>query len=298
MILRAAVLDLGKLIPEPDKLAEIGVRLGLTVLAAFAAISVARLVVARVERLIARADPENPSAEQRARTLGQILRNLAIWTIAGVALIHALGILGYDIRPLLAGVGVLGVALGFGAQSLVRDMIAGIMILAENQYSVGDLIEINGKAANVEAVTLRCTTLRDFNGFVHFVPNGEMKVVTNRSRGWNRQAVDVVVASDQDLDRALEVCHRVVAAFNRDPAWSGRLLDPVDVWGIEGLGAAEAQIRMVVRAKPGPDGPEATRELRRRVHRALAEASIRSAPAREVLVGPGLAGRPEVPPPG
>jgi small conductance mechanosensitive channel len=105
---------------------------------------------------------------------------------------------------LLAGAGIVGLAVGFGAQTLVRDVIAGVFILLENQFAVGDIIEIAGKPATVEAVTVRSTTLRDYNGYVHFVPNGEMKIVTNRSRGWNRVFIDVVVAGDQDADRALE----------------------------------------------------------------------------------------------
>jgi small conductance mechanosensitive channel len=124
---------------------------------------------------------------------------------------------------------------------------------------------------------VRSTTLRDFNGFVHFVPNGEMKVVTNRSRGCNRTAVDVVIPAGQDLDAALDVCRRVVERMNAEPAWQERLLDPIELWGVESVSGAEAQIRMVLRARPGPDGPEAARELRRRVQRALLDARIRTA---------------------
>jgi len=174
------------------------------------------------------------------------------------------------------------VALGFGAQTLVRDIIAGLFILAENQFSVGDLIEINGKPATVEAITVRCTVLRDFNGYVHFVPNGEMKVVINRSRDWNRMAVDVGVPADQDLDVAIEVCRKVAEQLNAEPGWRSRVLDPAEVWGVEFLGSQEARIRIVVRTRPGADGPETTRELRRRVHRALAKAGIRSALARDL----------------
>src|SRR6266705_4195962 len=111
------------------------------------------------------------------------------------ALIHVLAVLGWDVKPLLAGAGLLGVVLGFGAQTLIRDVIAGFFILVENQFSVGELIEVNGNAATVEDLTVRCTRLRDFNGFVHFVPNGEMKIVTNRSRGWTRIAVDLPIAA-------------------------------------------------------------------------------------------------------
>lgn len=212
---------------------------------------------------------------QRARTLGQIFRHLVTVIVAGAAMIHILQIIGWDVKPLLAGAGIIGVALGFGAQSLVRDVIAGIFILAENQYSVGDLIEINGKAATVEALTVRSTMLRDFNGYVHFVPNGEMKIVTNRSRDWNRIAVDVVIAADQGIDDAIAACRKTLEAFNADPAWRGRLLDPVELWGVESVSGQEATLRCVVRSIPGPGAHEAARELRRQLHRALSQSGIR-----------------------
>jgi small conductance mechanosensitive channel len=190
------------------------------------------------------------------------------------------------VQPILAGAGILGVALGFGAQTLVLDLIAGYFILVENQFAVGDLIEIDHKPATVEAITLRATTLRDFNGFVHYVPNGEMKVVVNRSRGWHRIAIDVPVSTNADLDSALEACRRVVESINADPRWRGRLLDPVETWGIESIGPSETVIRIVLRARPGPDGPETSRELRRRLHDALGDAGHRYRTAREVVLAP------------
>jgi small conductance mechanosensitive channel len=212
--------------------------------------------------------------------------------VAGSVVIYSLAVLGWDVRPLLAGAGILGVALGFGAQTLVRDIIAGIFVLAEDQFSVGDLIEVNGKAATVEALTVRSTTLRDFNGHLHFVPNGEMKIVINRSRGWSRLAVDVPIAADQDVERALQECERVAAAMNNDTTWRGRLLDPVEVWGVEGLTGAEALVRLVVRARPGPDAPEVARELRRRIVRGMTAANVRMSTLRDITIRPGPAPAP------
>lgn len=274
-------LDLRALLPAPEKLAEMVWRLALTVVVAFILQRGLFLVVSRIEKVIRRAGAEAEPARQRARTVGLVLRHFVTTLVAVGALVHALEILGWDVKPLLAGAGIVGVALGFGAQTLVRDVIAGIFLLAEDQYSVGDLIEIGGKVATVEAITLRVTTLRDFNGHVHFVPNGELKVVVNRSRGWQRLAVDVPVGSDQDLDRALDVCRRVAAALNAEAAWRGRLLDPIDVWGIESLGPTEATVRLVLRARPGAAAPETSRELRSRLHRALSEAGLRFSASRE-----------------
>ena len=281
------------MLPESEKLAEMSLSLALTLLAAFIAQRLLFLVVGRIEHVVRRAGNHAAAAEQRAKTLGQVLRNMITTIVASAALIHALEIFGWDVKPILAGAGILGVALGFGAQTLVRDLIAGFFILAEDQFSVGDLIEIDGKPATVEAITLRSTTLRDFNGFVHYVPNGEMKVVTNRSRGWQRIAVDVPVATTANVDDALTVCRKVVDAMNVDPRWRERLLDPIDVWGIESLGPSETVIRIVVRARPGPDAPEASRELRLRLHDALVAAGHRYRSTREIVIAPE---EPRIPP--
>ncbi len=286
----AAATGWRALLPETEKLAEMGGRILLTLLGGFVAQRLLFLVVGRLERVVRRSGDASEAASQRASTVGQVLRNFITSLIAAAVLVHSLAILGWDVKPLLAGAGILGVALGFGAQTLVRDMIAGIFILAEDQYSVGDLIEIGGKPATVEAITLRATTLRDFNGYVHFVPNGEMKIVTNRSRGWQRLAVDVPVATGADLDGAIAACRAAATSMNADPAWRARLLDPIEVWGIESLGPTETLIRVVLRAKPGPDAPEVSRELRRRIHEALSEAGHAFRSAREVLLAPGAAG--------
>ena len=286
VVLLAARTGWRKMIPETEKLGEMGWRVLVTLVAAFVAQRVLFLVVSRLEKALLRAGLESEASRQRASTVGHVLRNL-ITTLVGVAvLIHVLDILGWDVKPILAGAGILGVALGFGAQTLVRDVIAGFFILAEDQFSVGDLIEIGSKPATVEAITLRVTRLRDFNGYVHFVPNGELKVVTNRSRGWQRVAVDVPVATGADINTALAEARRVAEAMNAEPAWRGRLIDPIELCGIESLGPTETVIRLVLRARPGPDAPEVSRELRRRLHDALTAAGHRFRSAREVVIAP------------
>lgn len=286
LVAHAARTGWRAILPETEKLAEMGGRVLITLVAAFVAQRLLFLLIGRIETVVRRAGHDSDASRQRASTVGQVLRNF-ITTIVGVAaFVHVLAILGWDVKPILAGAGILGVALGFGAQTLVRDVIAGFFILAEDQFSVGDLIEVNGKAATVEAITLRSTTLRDFNGYVHFVPNGEMKIVTNRSRGWQRLAIDVPVATGADLDSALAACRREADAMNADPKWRERLMDPVDLWGIESLGPNESVIRLVVRAKPGPDAPEVSRELRRRLHAALTAAGHKYRSAREVVISP------------
>ena len=294
------------MLPEPSRLGEIAVRLAVTLVFAFIIQRLLFLVVSRLEQVLRRAHHHSEGAHQRSRTIGGVMRNIITTLVGAAVLVRVLAILGWDVRPLLAGAGIVGVALGFGAQTLVRDVIAGIFILIEDQFSVGDLIEISGRAATVEAITLRSTTLRDFNGYVHYVPNGEMKVVTNRSRGWQRLAVDVPIAADQNLDEAIDVCRRVIDQMNADVAWRDQLLDPIDLWGVETLGPSEAMLRIVVRALPGPGAAQAARELRQRVHRALVAASIRTSSSRDITLTPmspaGDAGEtpafPSEPPPG
>jgi moderate conductance mechanosensitive channel len=273
MILMILAHQLPRMFPANDALLTMGARIGLTLLVAFVVQRALFLLWGRLAALLTRAAHEEQAAVQRARTLKLILRHLTTVAVSLFAVIHSLEVLGWDVKPLLAGAGILGVALGFGAQTLVRDWIAGFFILVENQFAVGDLIEIDGQAATVEALTVRSTVLRDFHGYVHFVPNGEMKVVVNRSRGWNRLPVDVPIRAGQDLDRAIEICQHVAAEMTADPAWKDRLLEPVRVWGIERLGH-EAVIRLVVRSGPGAATAESARELRRRVHHALAQSGF------------------------
>lgn len=234
--------------------------------------------VGRLERFI-QEHGHAPLAAQRSKTLGQILRNAITLVVFGTLVLDALAILGWDVRPLLAGAGIVGIAIGFGAQTLVRDVISGLVILAENQFAVGDLIEVNGKPATVEAIRVRWTQLRDFNGFVYFVPNGEMKVVVNRSRDWNRATVDIGVPVGEDVDLALAVCREIAGAMSREPEWEKRLLDPIVVWGLESSGTADVFVRMMVRTRPGGDLPETSRELRLRVVRALSGAGVRTSSA-------------------
>jgi small-conductance mechanosensitive channel len=259
---------------EPERLGDMAMRIGLTLLVAFVVQRLLLLFWGRLARVMTRARSDERVAVQRVATLKHILSHLSTVTISLIAIVHCLEILGWDVKPLLAGAGILGVALGFGAQTLVRDWIAGVFIMVENQYNVGDIIEVNGVPATVELFGVRSTTLRDAQGYLHFVPNGEMRTVINRTRDWNQVSVDLLVRAGEDLDRALDRLREVAAAMGADPVWQNRLIEPVRVWGVERLGA-EVQIRMVVRTRPGAEAAEAARELRRRAHQALNAAGIR-----------------------
>jgi small conductance mechanosensitive channel len=275
------------LLPDAQMLVILSVRIAATIVVAFLIQRMLFFFVGRFEMWVVRLGHGDEHARRRAAAIGQMLRNLCNVIVVGGVIVHVLALFGWDVRPLLAGAGILGVALGFGAQTLVRDVIAGVFIIAEDQFGVGDVIEVNGRIGTVEALTVRATTLRDFNGFLLFVPNGEMKIVINRSREWNRVAVDVPIAAGQDLDTVLEVCRKVAGEVSGLAPWRERLMGDIEVWGIETLGAQEVSVRFVIRTAPGGDVHNVARELRRRVHDALTRAGVRLAPPREApLVAP------------
>ena len=161
---------------------------------------------------------------------------------------------------------------------------------SELREAAREMIAKYEQPALVEEVTLRSTRLRSFNGFVHYVPNGEFKMVTNRSREWNRLTVDVPVGANQDLGRALQLCREVVDRLNAEPAWRGRLLEPAELWGVESLIGSEVQLRMVVRSRPGADAFQVARELRLRCHDVLVAGQIRTGTSREIAITPLSAG--------
>ena len=262
---------------DPQKIGIALLRLALTVAGAWVAQRALFLLVGRGEQWLLKASHSSGHSAQRARTLGQILRHGVTAAVFSWALVHGLEILGWDVKPLLVGASILGAALGFGAQFLVRDVIAGTFIFIEDQFVVGDTIEVNGQAATVEAVTLRSTRLRDFQGRELHVPNGEMKIVVNHSRGWNRAIVDVPVAPGQDMTRVLAVTNRVADELNQDAAWRDLLVDPFVVMGLERVGPDAAVLRMVARTRPGGDAARLSREARLRLLQRWKEAGIHTA---------------------
>lgn len=220
----------------------------------------------------------NMRAAARAQTIGIVLRSLCsglIWTFAFIYILDALGL---DLGPLLAGAGVAGVALGFGAQSLVRDFLSGIFMLIEDQFGVGDVVDVGEAVGTVEQVTLRTTRLRDVNGTVWHVPNGQILRVGNKSQQWARAVVDVQIDPKADLEHAAEV---ILAAaeevWDRDEARSD-VLDRPEVLGIEYLGPDAATIRVQGKTRPGAQW-RVSRLMRVRVSAALREADIPIPPA-------------------
>jgi moderate conductance mechanosensitive channel len=217
---------------------------------------------------------------QRAKTMADVLGSVVtgiIWTIAALV---AMGELGIDLAPLVAGAGVLGVALGFGAQSLVRDFLSGFFMLAEDQYGVGDVIDVGGVVGSsggvsgtVEGVSLRTTRIRDVEGVVWHVPNGEIKRVGNKSQQWSRAVLDIPVDYDTDISRATTVIKETADAMWRDDQWKDAILTEPEVWGIEELTPTSVKIRLVVQTLPLEQWRVA-RELRARIKAAFDAAGI------------------------
>jgi small-conductance mechanosensitive channel len=215
----------------------------LIVVAAYVAFRLARLFVhGVVKALLDREATEGTAQElsavelkKRMDTLDQLGGSVLQFVIAAIAGLMIIGRLGFDIAPAVAGIGVVGIAVGFGAQSLVRDYLNGSLILLENQFAKGDVIRAAGVAGTVEDFTLRRTTLRDLDGVVHTVPNGEIKVASNLTRTWSRINQDVTVAYGTDIDKAIGVVEVVGREMADDPLWRRRILEPPRVERVEAL---------------------------------------------------------------
>src|SRR5919106_3033425 len=206
--------------------------------------------------------------KKRMDTLDGLGAHAIQFFIVVIAGLMILGRFGFDIAPAVAGLGVIGIAVGFGAQTLVRDYLNGALILVENQFSVGDVVQLAGVAGTVEDFNLRRTTVRDIDGVVHTIPNGEIKVASNLTRVWARINQDVTVAYGTDIDRAIDVVDGVGKAMEEDPVWKRRILEPPRVERVEALGEYGVTLKILgsVRA---PDQWAAAGEFRERLLAAL-----------------------------
>jgi moderate conductance mechanosensitive channel len=212
-------------------------------------------------------------AVQRAETIGTLLKSVITLAIWSCAVLMVLSEVGLNVGPLIAGAGFLGIALGFGAQNLVRDFLSGIFMLVEDQYGVGDVIDAGEATGTVEAVSLRTTRLRDINGVVWHLPNGQIQRIGNKSQGWSRALLDVSVAYSTDLDQAKKVIEACAAELRHDPSFSVDVLDEPEVWGVEELGPDGVAVRLSVKTRPAAQWRVA-RELRARLKVALENAGI------------------------
>jgi moderate conductance mechanosensitive channel len=208
-----------------------------------------------------------PSADEQARieTLAKVFRNSAAIIIVIVAGTLVLNELGISVAPILATAGVAGVAIGFGAQSLIRDYFTGFFLLLEDQVREGDVVEVAGKSGLVEEVTLRYVRLRDFEGHVHFIPNGEIKIVTNRTRGFANAVIEVGVGYGVNPDQALSLMRELGESLRADAAWRERIVEPIEIVGVERLADSAVILRARLKVVPPAQQWNVKREYLKRV---------------------------------
>lgn len=226
---------------------------------------------------------------QRAETFGTVLRGIVAVVIWLVAFLLVLGEFDINLTPLIAGAGVLGVALGFGAQSIVRDLLTGMFMLLEDQFGVGDVIDAGEASGTVEGVSLRTTRLRDVEGVVWHIPNGEIKRVGNKSQQWSRAVLDIAVAYETDIPGAIDVIKHTADDMWRDQAFAAVILGEPEVWGVEELGVDRILIRLVVKTRPLEQWNVA-RELRARIKAAFDAAGIEMPFPQQTVTHRGAAG--------
>jgi len=205
----------------------------------------------------------------RVETLARVFRNAAAVVIVLVAGMLVLGELGISVAPILATAGVAGIAIGFGAQSLIKDYFNGFFLLLDDQVRQGDVVEVAGKGGLVEEVTLRYVRLRDLDGHVHYVPNGEITLVTNRTRGYATPVVDVPIAYREDTDKVLQVMREAAAELRADPQWNARIVDDLEVIGVERWGDSAVVLRARLKVVPPIQQWNVKREYLRRLKKAF-----------------------------
>jgi moderate conductance mechanosensitive channel len=239
------------------------------VIVIFVAIIAYRVVRVLIDRLLQREiEEEDPLVrrlrEQRAQTLASLLGNVAAMAVVIVAALTILDIVLDNIGPILASFGIIGLAFSFGAQSLVKDVISGTFMLMEGQFGVGDVVRVANVSGLVEKITLRTTVLRDIEGAVHIVPNGEITTVTNMTKAWSRAVLHVSVAYREDVDRVMDVLRDILRDFHADPDWGALLPEEPVVPGVESSADSAFVIRVMARTLPLKQW-DVARELRRRI---------------------------------
>ncbi|MFQ5876325.1 MAG: mechanosensitive ion channel family protein [Acidobacteriota bacterium] len=250
----------------------VGLRILLVLIGAWLGVRLMRAALRRLQSaLIKQAEKTErvPGAgAKRISTLTGLLGTLGsvlIWTVAVIVCLSQMGV---DVAPIIAGAGILGLAVGFGAQNLVRDLISGFFMVLENQVRVGDVAIVNGTGGLVEAITFRTIVLRDLSGVVHVFPNGTINTLSNMTKEWSGYVLDVGVAYKEDTDRVVEVMKRVDEELRRDPEFSRHILQPLEVFGVDAFKDSEVTIKARIKTHPIQQW-NVGREYRRRLKKAF-----------------------------
>ncbi|HEX3721875.1 MAG TPA: mechanosensitive ion channel family protein [Nitrolancea sp.] len=250
-----------------------------------------RTIIRRsIKRLVERSNQPSRELTLKVNTLSSVVESggrLTILVLAGMMILSDLGI---DIAPLLASAGVVGIAIGLGAQSLIRDFINGFLILSEDQFGVGDVIAVNGFTGTVEHISLRRTGIRGGDGSMTIVPNGDIRSVQNMTKDWSRAVVDVDISYDDDIDHAIAVLTNMMADIEQDPLLGSSIVAPADILGVQALGPYQVTIRLMVKTRPMEQW-KVQRELLRRVKSVLDSEGITIPYPHNVTVVRSLGGR-------
>jgi len=235
------------------------------IVGAFVLLRIVNLAVIQMERLVQDSDPDTISeAEKRAKTLGKIINSIGFVLVLGVTIMLVLDEFGINIMPIITGAGIAGLAVGFGAQNLVRDVISGFFLILEDQIRVGDVAQINGTGGTVEAIKLRTTILRDMNGTVHIFPNGEIKAVANMTKEFSYYVINVGIAYKENVDSVMEVLKAIGTELEQAPEFGIFILDPLEILGVDDFGNSQVTIKIRIKTKPLKQWVVG-RELRRRI---------------------------------
>lgn len=263
------------------------VRIAVILVLAFLTYRVVKFATRRLQREVDAEDPfDKRRREQRLRTVASLLNSVAAAVIAGLALLMVLSTF-IEIGPLLATAGVAGLAISFGAQSLVKDILTGIFLMVEEQFGIGDVVRIKDVTGLVERITLRTTVLRDVEGTVHVIPNGEITLLSNLTKGWSKAVLDLGVAYREDVDRVLAVIREECGKLWRDEEWSEIILEEPEVPGVQALADSAVVLRVIFKTLPLKQW-DVAREYRRRIKRRFDDEGIEIPfPHRTIYLGDG-----------
>jgi small conductance mechanosensitive channel len=263
-------------------------RVVLVLVAGYFGARVLRTLLGQLERFLVTAGERTGAlpgvTRSRVATLTSVLRTLALVTLWSLVVVICLSQLGFDVRPILAGAGIVGLAVGFGAQYLVRDVIAGFFLVLEDQVRVGDVAVVNGTGGLVETVTFRTIVLRDLAGTVHIFPNGSVTTLANMTKDWSGYVVDVEVGYREDPDRIVALMRRVAEELRQDPAHGPSIIEPIEIFGVDAFKESSVVIKARLKTRPIQQWTVG-REYRRRLLLAFAADDIDVPATRVVQVG-------------
>jgi small conductance mechanosensitive channel len=272
MLGNSTVTFLPKLIDIGVDFTKASLRIALIIIAAYVGLRLLRLGFNRLETLLIRAAAAAEvipgAATKRIRTLMSVLWTIVVGLVWFVAVLTTLGQIGVNVTPVLAGAGIVGLAIGFGAQNLVKDLVSGFFLILENQIRVGDVAVINGTGGLVEAISFRTIVLRDEAAVVHVFPNGAITTLSNMTKDWSAYVINVNVAYKEDPDRVVDVMRRVAEEMYAEPKYRSAMLEPIEIFGVDGFTESAVTIKARLKTQPLQQFTIG-REYRRRLKKAF-----------------------------